>query len=394
MVFVAVMLQSPSVAFEPLPRTSHHPQRPRTSSQRSAVRHMKSDDRNSPQRRYLASGVSDPTAEREQGAWASAAIIHRLLVGQGIAADIASGECAARPPTLRPEMPIGSRRAAGASGAGPHKMWWVPRPRLCIRNHCGAGLRAMSDVCRWASPTRCTDWSVSPSRGVRCAPRSSGATRAPWRSEPKRWKVSGGVLSGRIRSTHRQLHRVETGVGQAQRTRRIRADTIHAPRRLSPTAFRDVCPPPSAAFRADTWDFEEERPDFVAGWYGIPQEMIPGSPRLDRHGGPRTDEAAERLLASSAGTLISLPRRGPAQQRLFTQRHGGGRSATGGTAAWYTARYGQTLADPQSRVNTFVHVNHRPAIPVTRILACINGTGIMNCGYAATSPWRCSIRRR
>lgn len=35
-------------------------------------------------------------------------------------------------------------------------------------------------------------------------------------------------------------------------------------------------------------------------------------------------------------------------------------------------------ADPQSRVNTFVHVNHTASNPRYGILLCINGTGIMN----------------
>ncbi|MBR5802428.1 MAG: carbohydrate kinase, partial [Alistipes sp.] len=35
-------------------------------------------------------------------------------------------------------------------------------------------------------------------------------------------------------------------------------------------------------------------------------------------------------------------------------------------------------ADPLSRVNTFVHVNHTPATPRYGILLCINGTGILN----------------
>ena len=53
-------------------------------------------------------------------------------------------------------------------------------------------------------------------------------------------------------------------------------------------------------------------------------------------------------------------------------------AATGGTSG---VVYGVTdlpKADPQSRVNTFVHVNHAPGKPRYGILLCINGTGIMN----------------
>ena len=34
--------------------------------------------------------------------------------------------------------------------------------------------------------------------------------------------------------------------------------------------------------------------------------------------------------------------------------------------------------DPQSRVNTFAHVNHSAADPRLGVLLCINGTGILN----------------
>ena len=116
----------------------------------------------------------------------------------------------------------------------------------------------------------------------------------------------------------------------------------------------------------------------MAGWYGIPQEMIPEA-RVSIGTEARTDEAAERLLGIPAGTPDLLPRRGPAQQRLFTQRHGGGRvAATGGTSGVVYGVTDKRQADPQSRVNTFVHVNHTASNPRYGILLCINGTGIMN----------------
>ena len=39
---------------------------------------------------------------------------------------------------------------------------------------------------------------------------------------------------------------------------------------------------------------------------------------------------------------------------------------------------GKVAYDPQSRVNTFAHVNHTAADPRLGVLLCINGTGILN----------------
>ena len=53
-------------------------------------------------------------------------------------------------------------------------------------------------------------------------------------------------------------------------------------------------------------------------------------------------------------------------------------AATGGTSGVVYGVTDTPKADPQSRVNTFVHVNHTPGKPRYGILLCINGTGIMN----------------
>ena len=52
-------------------------------------------------------------------------------------------------------------------------------------------------------------------------------------------------------------------------------------------------------------------------------------------------------------------------------------AATGGTSGVVYGVTDKRQADPQSRVNTFVHVNHTASNPRYGILLCINGTGIM-----------------
>jgi xylulokinase len=53
-------------------------------------------------------------------------------------------------------------------------------------------------------------------------------------------------------------------------------------------------------------------------------------------------------------------------------------AATAGTSGVIYGVSGTMKYDPQSRVNTFLHVNHSAANPRLGVLLCINGTGILN----------------
>ena len=53
-------------------------------------------------------------------------------------------------------------------------------------------------------------------------------------------------------------------------------------------------------------------------------------------------------------------------------------AATAGTSGVIYGVTDQTKYDPQSRVNTFLHVNHTSQHPRLGVLLCINGTGILN----------------
>lgn len=127
------------------------------------------------------------------------------------------------------------------------------------------------------------------------------------------------------------------------------------------------------------WDFKQEsRADFVADYYGIPQRMIPeagASIGIEA----RTDAATERLLGIPAGTPISY-RAGDQPNNAFSLNvmEAGEIAATGGTSGVVYGVVDTPKADPLSRVNTFVHVNHTARDPRYGILLCINGTGIMN----------------
>ena len=127
------------------------------------------------------------------------------------------------------------------------------------------------------------------------------------------------------------------------------------------------------------WDFaEERRADFVADCYGIPHSMIPeAGPSIGTQA--VTDAATERLLGIPAGTPISY-RAGDQPNNAFSLNvlEAGEVAATAGTSGVVYGVVDTPKADPKSRVNTFVHVNHAPGRPRYGILLCINGTGIMN----------------
>ncbi|MDE6069891.1 MAG: carbohydrate kinase [Alistipes sp.] len=127
------------------------------------------------------------------------------------------------------------------------------------------------------------------------------------------------------------------------------------------------------------WDFKEERrADFVADYYGIPHAMIPQAGVSIGIGG-RTNAATEALLGIPAGTPISY-RAGDQPNNAFSLNvmEAGEIAATGGTSGVVYGVVDTPKADPKSRVNTFVHVNHTTAHPRYGILLCINGTGILN----------------
>lgn len=82
--------------------------------------------------------------------------------------------------------------------------------------------------------------------------------------------------------------------------------------------------------------------------------------------GARTDAATERLLGIPARTPISY-RAGDQPNNAFslTVLEAGEVAATGGTSGVVYGVTDTPKADPQSRVNTFVHVNHTAANPAT-----------------------------
>lgn len=127
------------------------------------------------------------------------------------------------------------------------------------------------------------------------------------------------------------------------------------------------------------WNFkEDERADFVAENYGIPLRMIPEDrPSIGIQ--TYTSAAIEKELGIKKGTPIAY-RAGDQPNNAFSLNvmDSGEIAATGGTSGVVYGVTDQPKADPLSRVNTFLHVNHSSDAPRYGVLLCINGTGILN----------------
>ena len=127
------------------------------------------------------------------------------------------------------------------------------------------------------------------------------------------------------------------------------------------------------------WDFKEgRRADFVADYFGFDHSLLPEiAPSIGVSG--RTSLAIASQTGLPAGIPISY-RAGDQPNNAFSLDvlSPGEVAATGGTSG---VVYGVTdvpKADPQSRVNTFLHVNDAPDAHRYGVLLCINGTGILN----------------
>ncbi|NLZ18874.1 MAG: carbohydrate kinase [Bacteroidales bacterium] len=128
------------------------------------------------------------------------------------------------------------------------------------------------------------------------------------------------------------------------------------------------------------WDFKDmRRAHFVADYFGIESDKFcPVVPAIGVQG--TLLPAAAEELGVPAGTPVSY-RAGDQPNNAFSLNvlNPGEITATGGTSGVVYGVTDTPKADPQSRVNTFLHVTSpTTGVPRLGVLLCINGTGIMN----------------
>jgi xylulokinase len=126
------------------------------------------------------------------------------------------------------------------------------------------------------------------------------------------------------------------------------------------------------------WDFKNNKPaGFLFDYFGFDRDLIPDIIPTFSEQGTITREVA-RELGLSEKTTVSY-RAGDQPNNAFSLNvlNPGEIAATAGTSGVVYGISDEIKYEPQSRVNTFAHVNHSAGKTRLGVLLCVNGTGIL-----------------
>jgi len=126
------------------------------------------------------------------------------------------------------------------------------------------------------------------------------------------------------------------------------------------------------------WDFEKHKSaDFLLDYYQIEPDLLPEIVPTFSEQGKLTLSAAKEL-GLKEGTPVTY-RAGDQPNNAFSLNvlDPGEIAATAGTSGVVYGVSDEIRYDPESRVNTFAHVNHDKNNIRLGVLLCINGTGIL-----------------
>jgi xylulokinase len=153
----------------------------------------------------------------------------------------------------------------------------------------------------------------------------------------------------------------------------------------------EICSTISGLSEGVLWDFQENSPaKFLLDYYGFSPELLPELKSTFTEQGCVSIAAAEEL-GLAAGIPVAY-RAGDQPNNAFSLNvlEPGEIAATAGTSGVVYGVSDVVRYDPQSRVNTFAHVNYTKEKTRLGVLLCVNGTGILNSwikrntGFAAT----------
>lgn len=127
------------------------------------------------------------------------------------------------------------------------------------------------------------------------------------------------------------------------------------------------------------WDFAENSLSAaVTGYFGFDASLFPTVRPLFSPHGHLKESVAARLNLKKGIPVSYKAGDQPNNALALNVLEPGQVAATAGTSGVIYAVSDELSYDPQSRVNTFAHVNYTPAAIRTGILLCINGAGIFN----------------
>ncbi len=136
---------------------------------------------------------------------------------------------------------------------------------------------------------------------------------------------------------------------------------------------------PSALSEGIFWDFSKNALSAeIMQYFEFDDRIIPAvKPVFDDHG--RLSPAVAGELSLKAGIPVSYKAGDQPNNALsLNVLEPGDVAATAGTSGVIYAVSDGLTFDPQSRVNSFAHVNYAPNLTRVGVLLCINGTGILN----------------
>ncbi len=127
------------------------------------------------------------------------------------------------------------------------------------------------------------------------------------------------------------------------------------------------------------WDFKQNSiADLLFDNYGFSKDIIPEIVPTFAIQGQISEKAATELGLSTKTTVSYRAGDQPNNALSLNVLNPGEIAATAGTSGVVYGVSKEIKYDPQSRVNTFAHVNHSSSDPRLGVLLCINGTGILN----------------
>jgi xylulokinase len=141
----------------------------------------------------------------------------------------------------------------------------------------------------------------------------------------------------------------------------------------------DVTTSASALSEGVFWDFKTDNlSEDVINYFQFDKSLIPQiQPVFAEHG--VLQQSVAQALGLKAGIPVTYKAGDQPNNALsLNVLHPGEVAATAGTSGVIYGVSDELAFDPQSRVNTFAHVNHLPADRSLGVLLCINGTGILN----------------
>ena len=127
------------------------------------------------------------------------------------------------------------------------------------------------------------------------------------------------------------------------------------------------------------WDFKNnELSKDILNYYGFDPSVLPNIQPVFSNHGELLPEIAAKLNLKPGIPITYKAGDQPNNALSLNVLEPGEVAATAGTSGVIYGVTDKITYDPQSRVNTFAHVNHTDQLNRLGVLLCINGTGILN----------------